>query len=33
MEKTLAVILHYNTTKYTDSLYEMLKPYEREDMI
>ena len=31
MKKTLAAILHYNTTKYTDSLYEMLKPYERED--
>ena len=31
MGKTLAAILHYNTTKYTDTLYEMLKPYERED--
>lgn len=31
MGKTLAAILHYNTTKYTDTLYEMLKPHERED--
>lgn len=31
MEKTLAVILHYNSVKYTDALYEMLKPYEKED--
>lgn len=31
MKKTLAAILHYNSTKYTDTLYEMLKPYERED--
>lgn len=29
--KTLAVILHYNTVKMTDELYEMLKPYERDD--
>ena len=29
--KTLAVILHWNTTQYTDQLYEMLKPYERDD--
>lgn len=29
--KTLAVILHYNTTKYTDTLYELMKPYESED--
>jgi GT2 family glycosyltransferase len=29
--KTLAIILHYNTTKYTDTLYEFLKPYEREE--
>jgi len=29
--KTLATILHYNTVHYTDSLYEMLKPYERND--
>lgn len=31
MKKTLAAILHYNSTKYTDTLYEMLKPYERDD--
>lgn len=29
--KSLVAILHYNTIKYTDSLYEMLKPYERDD--
>jgi len=29
--KSLVAILHYNTIKYTDTLYEMLKPYERED--
>lgn len=28
MSKSLVVILHYNTTHYTDALYEMLKPYE-----
>lgn len=28
--KTLAAILHYNSTQYTDSLYEMLKPYEED---
>jgi GT2 family glycosyltransferase len=31
MTKTLAVILHYNTIEYTDRLYELLKPYERDD--
>jgi GT2 family glycosyltransferase len=31
MSKTLAIILHYNSIQYTDVLYEMLKPYERED--
>jgi GT2 family glycosyltransferase len=29
--KSLIVILHYNTTQYTDTIYELLKPYERED--
>jgi hypothetical protein len=28
MSKSLVAILHFNTTKYTDALYEMLKPYE-----
>jgi hypothetical protein len=31
MTKSLVGILHYNTTHYTDTLYELLKPYERED--
>ena len=31
MNKSLVVILHYNTVGYTDALYEMLKPYERDD--
>lgn len=31
MTKSLVGILHYNTVKYTDTLYELLKPYERED--
>jgi hypothetical protein len=31
MTKSLVGILHYNTTSYTDTLYELLKPYERED--
>jgi hypothetical protein len=31
MSKSLVAILHYNTPHYTDSLYEMLKPYERTD--
>ena len=31
MSKSLMAILHHNTTHYTDALYEMLKPYERED--
>jgi GT2 family glycosyltransferase len=30
-KKTLAIILHYNSTQYTDTLYEMLKPYENND--
>jgi hypothetical protein len=29
--KTLAAILHHNTVGYTDALYAMLKPYERND--
>lgn len=31
MTKSLVAILHYNTTSYTDTLYELLKPYERDD--
>lgn len=31
MSKSLVVILHYNAVRYTDALYEMLKPYERSD--
>lgn len=31
MTKSLVAILHYNTTYYTDTLYELLKPYENED--
>jgi hypothetical protein len=31
MSKSLVAILHYNTTKYTDTLYELLKPYEKND--
>lgn len=31
MSKSLVAILHYNTVHYTDTLYEMLKPYERND--
>jgi hypothetical protein len=31
MSKSLVAILHYNTVQYTDALYEMLKPYERDD--
>ena len=31
MNKTLITILHHNTINYTDNLYEMLKPYERDD--
>jgi hypothetical protein len=31
MKKSLVTILHYNTVKYTDTLYEILKPFERED--
>lgn len=29
--KSLIVILHYNTTQYTDTIYQLLKPYERDD--
>lgn len=29
--KSLVVILHYNTVQYTDTIYEILKPYENED--
>ena len=29
--KSLVVILHYNTVEYTDTIYELLKPYEGED--
>lgn len=29
--KSLVAILHHNTIQYTDALYEMLKPYERDD--
>ncbi len=31
MNKSLIAILHYNSIQYTDALYEMLKPYERDD--
>lgn len=31
MNKTLVIILHYNSTQYTDALYEMLKPYEKNN--
>ncbi len=31
MNKSLIIILHYNTAFYTDNLYESLKPYERND--
>ncbi len=31
MNKSLVAILHFNSTKYTDTLYEMLKPYEGSD--
>lgn len=31
MTKSLVAILHYNTPHFTDTLYEFLKPYERED--
>ena len=31
MNKSLVAILHYNSVQYTDTLYEMLKPYERDD--
>jgi GT2 family glycosyltransferase len=29
--KSLVVILHYNTVKYTDTIYELLKPHEQND--
>jgi len=31
MSKSLVVILHYNSFNFTDTLYELLKPYEGED--
>ena len=31
MSKSLVAILHYNVPRYTDVLFELLKPYERED--
>ena len=31
MSKSLVAILHYNSFNFTDTLYEMLKPYEGED--
>lgn len=31
MGKSLVGILHYNSIQYTDTLYEMLKPYEKND--
>lgn len=31
MNKTLVIILHYNSIQYTDTLYEMLKPFEKND--
>ena len=31
MSKSLVAILHYNSFNYTDTLYELLKPYEGED--
>lgn len=30
MSKSLIGILHYNSTQYTDVLYELLKPYEKD---
>lgn len=29
--KTLAIILHFNSTQHTNTLYQLLKPYERDD--
>lgn len=29
--KSLIVILHYNTVEYTDTIYNILKPYENDD--
>ena len=31
MTKSLVAILHYNSTHYTDTLYELMKPYERDN--
>jgi GT2 family glycosyltransferase len=31
MSKSLVAILHFNSPQYTDTLYELLKPYEGED--
>jgi GT2 family glycosyltransferase len=31
MSKSLVAILHYNSFNFTDTLYELLKPYEGED--
>ena len=31
MNKSLVAILHFNSTHYTDTLYEMLKPYEENN--
>jgi hypothetical protein len=31
MQKSLVAILHYNSIQYTDTLYEMIKPYEKND--
>ena len=29
--KSSVAILHHNTVQYTDALYDILKPYERDD--
>lgn len=29
--KTLAIILHFNSTQHTDTLYQLLKPYEQDE--
>jgi GT2 family glycosyltransferase len=31
MSKSLVAILHYNSTQYTDVLFELLKPYENDE--
>ena len=31
MSKSLVAILHFNSPQYTDTLYELLKPYEGDD--